>query len=121
MQRQKLVEPLLWARMHESGMYVFCPHCGLSFPHPPDPDILYRVGYGYCWYCFRRSPIEGGDHKGVVKVGADGEVSTQLYEQEMPLNSAPFMFILIRHRPPSQPDTLFARLSQTRLRDCDSR
>jgi hypothetical protein len=106
--------------MHESGMYVFCPHCRLSFPHPPDPETLYRVGYGYCWYCFRHSPIEGGDHRGVVRVGADSEVFTELYKQEIPLKSAPFMFILIRHSPVPRAETLAARLSRWRWRDCDS-
>lgn len=78
---QEQGEGVVWGRMHESGLYFFCPRCSLSFPHPTYPEAFYRVGYGFCWYCFRRVPIEGGDRQGVVRVGADGELYTELYER----------------------------------------
>ncbi len=50
----------LFARMHESGCFFFCPRCGLSFPHPPWLfHHRYPVGYGYCGYCHKYVPIEG--------------------------------------------------------------
>jgi hypothetical protein len=67
------------ARMHKSGCYFFCPYCSLSFPHPPQPESFYRVGYGWCWYCVRWMPIEGGDRKGIVRVDEQGELYTDFY------------------------------------------
>jgi hypothetical protein len=68
------------ARMHKSGYYFFCPYCSLSFPHPPHLASFYRVGYGWCWYCARWTPIEGGDKKGIVRVDDEGELYTDFYE-----------------------------------------
>jgi hypothetical protein len=68
------------ARLHKSGYYFFCPHCSLSFPHPPHLESFYRVGYGWCWYCARWTPIEGGDKKGIVRVNEQGELYTDFYE-----------------------------------------
>ena len=68
-----------WARMHRSGYYFFCPYCSLSFPHPPQPESFYRIGYGWCWYCVRWTPIEGGDRKGIVRVDELGELYTDFY------------------------------------------
>jgi hypothetical protein len=70
------------ARMHVSGCYFFCPYCSLSFPHPPQPESFYRVGYGWCWYCVRSMPIEGGDSKGIVMVNERGELYTDYYTAE---------------------------------------
>jgi hypothetical protein len=66
--------------MHASGYYFFCPHCSLSFRHPPWHESFYRIGYGWCWYCARYTPIEGGDKKGIVKVDEKGELYTDFYE-----------------------------------------
>ncbi|MDT4953999.1 MAG: hypothetical protein QOJ02_2137 [Acidobacteriota bacterium] len=68
------------ARLHKSGYYFFCPHCSLSFPHPPHLESFYRIGYGWCWYCARWTPIEGGDRKGIVRVDEQGELYTDFYE-----------------------------------------
>jgi hypothetical protein len=68
------------ALMHKSGYYFFCPYCSLSFQHPPWLEHFYRVGYGWCWYCARWTPIEGGDKKGIVKVDEKGELYTSYYE-----------------------------------------
>jgi hypothetical protein len=65
--------------MHKSGYYFFCPYCSLSFPHPPYLESFYRIGYGWCWYCARWTPIEGGDRKGIVKMGEQGELYTDFY------------------------------------------
>ena len=70
------------ARMHVSGCYFFCPHCSLSFPHPPRFESFYRIGYGWCWHCLRWSPIKGGDKKGIVRVDRKGELYTDFYEEE---------------------------------------
>ncbi|MBA3805796.1 MAG: hypothetical protein H0X14_08820, partial [Acidobacteria bacterium] len=51
-----------------------------SFPHPPCPESFYRIGYGWCWYCARWTPIKGGDKRGIVKVDEKGELYTHLYE-----------------------------------------
>jgi hypothetical protein len=67
------------ARMHQSGYYFFCPYCSLSFPHPPHLESFYRVGYGWCWYCARWTPIEGGDRKGIVRVNEQGKLYTDFY------------------------------------------
>ena len=68
--------------MHASGCYFFCPHCSLSFPHPPGVESFYRIGYGWCWYCVCWTPIEGGDKRGIVKVDERGELYTEFYEAE---------------------------------------
>ena len=73
---------LLRARMHASGFYVFCPHCGLSFRHPAQIEGFYHIGYGWCWHCLRWSPIEGGDKKGIVKVDERGELYTEFYDEK---------------------------------------
>jgi hypothetical protein len=70
------------ARMHASGYYFFCPYCSLSFPHPPCPESFYRIGYGWCWYCARWTPIEGGDKRGIVKADEKGELYTDFYEEK---------------------------------------
>jgi hypothetical protein len=71
-----------WARMHKSGCYFFCPYCSLSFRHPPQLESFYRVGYGWCWYCLRWTPIEGGDRKGIVRVNEQGELYTDFYSMK---------------------------------------
>ena len=73
-------EKILTARVHESGHYFFCPHCSLSFPHPPSVESFYLIGHGFCWYCAVYVPLEGGDKNGVAGVGEDGEVYVVLYE-----------------------------------------
>lgn len=70
------------ARMHASGYYFFCPHCTLSFPHPTRLESFYRIGYGWCWYCARWTPIEGGDKKGIVRMDGNGELYTDYYEEK---------------------------------------
>lgn len=65
---------LVTARMHESGHYFFCPRCSLSFPHPTRPESFYLIGHGFCWYCARYVPLEGGDENGVAEMGEDGEI-----------------------------------------------
>src|SRR5437868_14977844 len=70
------------ARMHESGFYFFCPRCSLSFQHPPNMESLYRIGYGWCWYCASYVPIAGGDKRGVVKINEAGELYTEFYSEE---------------------------------------
>jgi hypothetical protein len=67
-------------RMHESGFYFFCPHCSLSSYHPPVIAHFYLVGYGYCFYCFRHVPIEGGDKKGIIRMNDAGKLYTVLYD-----------------------------------------
>jgi hypothetical protein len=71
-----------WAHMHKSGYYFFCPYCSLSFRHPPQPESFYRVGYGWCWYCVRWTPIEGGDRKGIVRIDEQGELYTDFYSMK---------------------------------------
>jgi hypothetical protein len=68
------------ALMHKSGYYFFCPYCSLSFQHPPRLEHFYRVGYGWCWYCVRWTPIEGGDKQGIVRVDEKGELYTDYYK-----------------------------------------
>lgn len=68
------------ARMHASGFYFFCPYCSLSFRHPPSIESYYRIGYGWCWYCLRWTPIEGGDKKGIVRADQKGELYTEYYD-----------------------------------------
>ena len=70
----------LTARMHESGRYFFCPFCSLSFPHPPHLESFYLVGHGFCWYCARYVPIEGGDREGVAAMDESGEVYVTVYD-----------------------------------------
>lgn len=68
------------ARLHESRRYFFCPHCSLSFPHPPWYAPFYQIGYGFCWHCIRWTPLEGGDDRGIVKMDDAGQLYTVLYE-----------------------------------------
>jgi len=75
-------KPVLWGRMHESGLYFFCPRCTLSFPHPPRIESFYQIGYGFCWHCVLWIPIAGGDRKGIVRVNEEGELYTDYYEEE---------------------------------------
>lgn len=76
-----IVKDFVTARMHESGCYFFCPRCGLSFPHPSWSFVhRYIVGYGFCVYCYRYVPLEGGDKKGVVRMDAAGRLYTELYD-----------------------------------------
>ena len=73
---------LITARLHQSGCYFFCPHCSLSFPHPPHLALFYRIGYGWCWFCACYTPIEGGDKKGIVQMDETGKLYTEFYEEE---------------------------------------
>jgi hypothetical protein len=68
------------ARMHESRHFFFCPHCSLSFPHPPWHASFYRIGYGFCWYCVLWTPPVDGDERGIVRVDETGKLYTVLYE-----------------------------------------
>ena len=70
------------ARLHESGRFFFCPHCSLSFPHPPWHESFYRIGYGFCWYCIRWIPLADGDERGIVRIDETGKLYTVLYEVE---------------------------------------
>ncbi|HEX8923082.1 MAG TPA: hypothetical protein VF766_16525 [Pyrinomonadaceae bacterium] len=78
----KKKKPFVTARLHVSGHYFFCPYCSLSFRHPSQIESFYRIGYGWCWYCLRFIPIEGGDKKGIVRVDERGELYTEFYEAE---------------------------------------
>ena len=69
----------LTARMHESGHYFFCPFCSLSFPHPPHVESFYLVGHGFCWYCVRHVPLEGGDREGIAAMDESGQVYLTVY------------------------------------------
>jgi hypothetical protein len=91
-----------WARMHKSGYYFFCPYCSLSFPHPPHLESFYRIGYGWCWYCARWTPIEGGDRKGIVRVDEQGELYTNFYmaaDREREMQQARWVQELCRTKP----------------------
>lgn len=116
---QEQGKSLVWARLHESGLYFFCPHCGLSFPHPTIPTEFYRVGYGFCWYCLRRTPIEGGDRRGVVRVGEDGGLYTELYETPKDDWRETLAILFVRWDYDARMAEVNRRFWEWRTRDCN--
>jgi hypothetical protein len=58
--------------------------CCRSHPHPPADAGHYLIGYATCEFYGCRMPIEGGDRLGVVRVGEDGRLRTEVYGARVP-------------------------------------
>jgi uncharacterized protein YbaR (Trm112 family) len=58
---------LVTVKLHTSGRYFSCPDCSRVRQHPPADLNYYVIGYGFCEWCVRWIPIEGGDPLGLAR------------------------------------------------------
>ncbi|HEX8129029.1 MAG TPA: hypothetical protein VF527_08015 [Pyrinomonadaceae bacterium] len=66
------------ARLHTDGRYFTCPYCTRVREHPPIFFWYYLIGYGYCNFCGRWTPLENGDGNGIVHIDERGNRRTIL-------------------------------------------
>ncbi|HEY6186044.1 MAG TPA: hypothetical protein VIW80_00085 [Pyrinomonadaceae bacterium] len=59
---------LVTVRLHVCGCHFNCAYCGHARQHPPADLWYYIIGYGFCDWCGKWMPIEGGDKMGIAPV-----------------------------------------------------
>jgi len=58
--------------LHTGGRYFTCPYCYHVNEHPPIFLWYYLIGYGYCPFCARWTPLSNGDGLGIVQIDKHG-------------------------------------------------
>lgn len=71
--------------LDNSGRYFRCSCCNRLHSHPPANAEHYLIGYGACDFYGCWMPIDGGDRLGVVRVGGDRKLYTEIYGARAPL------------------------------------
>jgi hypothetical protein len=79
------VPGVVTVRLDNSGRYFRCSYCNRLHTHPPANAEHYLIGYGACDFYGCWMPIDGGDRLGVVRVGVDRKLYTEIYGARAPL------------------------------------
>jgi len=59
-------QKIVTVKLYACGCHFRCPYCGRLCEHPPVFLWYYMIGRGFCEWCVRWMPIEGGDRLGIA-------------------------------------------------------